>query len=193
MTRSPVNRHGGVMGVEARIKRLEDLHEIAEFRACYCQYLDDRTLRRVGRPLHRGRLVRRPVHRHRARSAPNLLFPGLQEGPLKAWWHFSSNETIDLDGDHATGETWLDQPCVVDDQPHIAAGRYADRMRRCADGRWRFEERKITFFLWSPAESGWAPGRFDYPPAAEATDARTIDEPREHGAVRGSRRNFARN
>ena len=162
------------MDLEARVQRLEDLHEIGQLRARYCQYLDDgRWDDLVDLFTEDGSFV--GLSTATGHEALRSFFPSLQEGPLKAWWHFSSNETIDLDGDHATGETWLDQPCIVDDQPHIAAGRYADRMRRCGDGRWRFEERKVTFFFWSPAERGWAPGRFDYAPAARAADARTVE------------------
>lgn len=164
------------MELEQRIGRLEDLHEIAQLRARYCQYLDDgRWDDLVELFTEDGSFV--GLATATGRPALRSFFAGLAEGPLKAWWHFSSNETIDLEpgADVATGETWLDQPCVVDDRPHIAAGRYADRIRRCADGRWRFEERKVTFFFWSPTEAGWSPARFDYPAARAAADPRTVE------------------
>jgi hypothetical protein len=162
------------MDLEKRVQRLEDLHEIGQLRARYCQYLDDgRWDDLIELFTEEGSFV--GLSTATGREPLRNFFAGLRDGPLKAWWHFSSNETIDLDGDRATGETWLDQPCVVDDEPHIAAGRYTDRMRRCPDGHWRFEERKVTFFFWSPAVNGWAPGRFDWPPAAVAADRRTIE------------------
>ncbi|WP_068396394.1 nuclear transport factor 2 family protein [Kribbia dieselivorans] len=162
------------MDLEARIKRLEDLHEIQQLRARYCQFLDDgRWDELVELFTEDGSFV--GLSTATGRADLRAFFSELQDGPLAAWWHFSSNETIDLDGDVATGETWLDQPCVVNDEPHIAAGRYTDRMRRCADGRWRFEERKVTFFFWSPTSTGWAPGRFDYPAAVAAADPRTVE------------------
>lgn len=161
------------MNLEARVKRLEDLHEIGQLRARYCQYLDDgRWDDLVDLFTENGCFI--GLSTATGHQQLRTFFPGLQDGPLKAWWHFSSNETIDLDGDEATGETWLDQPCVVDDEAHMAAGRYSDRMRRCPDGRWRFEARKVTFFFWSPVDSGWAPGRYDYPPAEKAADPRTV-------------------
>lgn len=160
-------------GLEARIQRLEDLHEIGQLRARYCQYLDDgRWDELVDLFAEDGRFV--GLSTATGRAALRDFFPALQEGPLKAWWHFSSNETIELEGDVATGETWLDQPCVVDGRAHIAAGRYTDRIRRCDDGVWRFEERKVGFFFWSPLDEGWAPGGFGYPPAGSAADPRTV-------------------
>lgn len=162
------------MDLEERVKRLEDLHEIGQLRARYCQYLDDgRWDDLIELFTEEGSFV--GLSTATGREQLRTFFAGLQEGPLQAWWHFSSNETIDLDGDRASGETWLDQPCVVDDEPHIAAGRYTDQMRRCSDGRWRFEERKVTFFFWSPAQDGWSPGRFDWPPARVAADRRTLE------------------
>ncbi|WP_109507853.1 nuclear transport factor 2 family protein [Nocardioides speluncae] len=158
------------MDLEARVRRLEDLHEIGQLRARYCQYLDD------GRwddlvELFTPDGTFAGLSTVTGRAALREFFAGLREGSLQAWWHFSSNETIDLSGDVATGQTWLDQPCVVDGVAHIAAGRYTDRMVRCDDGRWRFAERRVTFFFWSPLADGWQAGRYDYPPAAHAADA----------------------
>lgn len=160
--------------LEARIRRLEDLHEIGQLRARYCQFLDDgRWDDLVDTFTPDGAFVGLSTaqgHDHLRR-----FFADVQKGPLTDWWHFSSNETIDLDGDTATGETWLDQPCVVEGVAHIAAGRYADQMARCPDGAWRFVERKVTFFFWVPSTEGWAPGRFGWGPAAVAADPRTVD------------------
>ncbi|MDT0202950.1 nuclear transport factor 2 family protein [Nocardioides sp. AE5] len=162
------------MSLEARVRRLEDLHEIGQLRARYCQLLDDGhwdDLVELFTP--EGAFI--GLSEVRGRDNLRAFFPGLQEGALEAWWHFSSNETIELAGDEATGQTWLDQPCVVEGRAHIAAGRYADKMRRCDDGRWRFVERKVSFFFWSPLEDGWESGRFDYAAAVAAADARTLE------------------
>ena len=66
--------------------------------------------------------------------------------------------------------TWLYQPCVVDGEAQIAAGRYTDQMVRCVDGQWRFQERKVTFFWWVPATDGWDRGKFGYEAARAAQD-----------------------
>jgi hypothetical protein len=155
--------------LEARIRRLEDIHEIGQLRARYCQFLDD------GRWDELAELFTEDgtfagVATARGRPALRTFFAELQKGPLSAWWHFSSNETVTVEGDRARGETWLDQPCVIEGQAHIAAGRYSDDMVRGGDGRWRFRERRVTFFWWGPLAEGWAPGRIAWPPARDALD-----------------------
>lgn len=167
--------HGG--DLEDRVRRLEDLHAIGQLRAHYCQALDDgRWDDLVDLFTSDGAFV--GLSTARGRDELRAFFSGLQQGPLSAWWHFSSNETIDLDGTparSATGHTWLDQPCVVDGRAHIAAGRYADRMVRGDDGRWRFSERRVSFFYWVPTDQDWAPGRYGWAPAREAADRRTLE------------------
>jgi hypothetical protein len=155
--------------VAARLQRLEDLHALQQLRARYCQYLDDGRWEQLAELFTEDGAF---VGLSTARGRPELrtFFAGLQEGSLTSWWHFSSNETLDLDGDEATGETWLLQPCVVDGQSQLAAGRYTDRMVRGADGQWRFEERRVRFFWWADLQRGWDAGRFAWPPAAAAAD-----------------------
>lgn len=154
-----------------RVQRLEDLHAIQQLRAEYCQRLDDgRWDELVELFTEDGAFV--GLATARGREDLRTFFADLQKGSLTSWWHFSSNETIELadDGGSATGETWLLQPCVVDGQSQIAAGRYVDRMVRCPDGRWRFSERKVRFFWWVDLESGWDAGRFTYAAGLGAAD-----------------------
>lgn len=160
-----------------RVRRLEDLHDIGQLRAQYCQALDEGRwddLADLFTP--DGTFV--GLSSARGHDELRSFFAGLQDGALSGWWHFSSNETIDLLGtpaDAATGATWLDQPCVVDGRAHTAAGRYDDRMVRGDDGRWRFAERRVTFFFWVRSDANWAPGRYDWTPARAAADPRTLE------------------
>jgi ketosteroid isomerase-like protein len=155
--------------IETRLQRLEDLHELQQLRARYCQHLDSgRWDDLVELFTEDGAFV--GLSTARGRADLRSFFSGLQAGVLSAWWHFSSNETLEVDGNEATGQTWLLQPCVVDGQSQLAAGRYVDSMVRCPDGRWRFVTRQVLFFWWSDLESGWEPGTFVWPPAEGARD-----------------------
>jgi ketosteroid isomerase-like protein len=158
-----------VVDLETRVQRLEDLHAIGQLRARYCQYLDDgRWDELIDCFTEDGAFI--GLSTARGHAALRTFFPELIESALDAWWHFSSNETIDLDGDVATGQTWLHQPCVVDGEAQVATGRYADTMVRCPDGQWRFAERKVTFFYWVRSDARWRRGAFDFPPARAAAD-----------------------
>jgi uncharacterized protein (TIGR02246 family) len=155
----------------ARIRKLEDAHEIGQLRARYCQYMDDGRWDELA-ALFTEDGVFTGLGTARGRAELRTFFAGLQQGPLTGWWHFSVNETITVDGDTAYGETWLYQPCVVDGEAHIAAGRYRDQLRRQDDGEWLFAERLVTFFFWVPLAEGWAPGKVGWPPATAAIDPR---------------------
>ncbi|MDQ0380488.1 nuclear transport factor 2 family protein [Amycolatopsis thermophila] len=155
--------------LEARIRRLEDVHEIGQLRARYCQYLDDGRWDQLADLFtEEGRFV--GLSTASGRAELRTFFAGLQRGPLTAWWHFSANETVTVDGDVASGETWLYQPCVVEGEAHVAAGRYTDSLVR-QDGRWLFAERKVTFFWWVPLAEGWDAGKIGWEPARPALDA----------------------
>ena len=159
--------------LEERISRLEDIHEIGQLRARYCQALDDGRWEDLADTFTEdGAFVGLSTARGRAEMLE--FFPQLNSSTVTSWWHFSSNETVELDGDSATGTTWLLQPCVVDGESQIAAGRYEDTMVRTPHG-WRFTERRVSFFFWSSLESGWDAARFSFPPAADAADARTVE------------------
>jgi len=159
--------------LEERITRLEDIHEIGQLRARYCQALDDGRWEDLADTFTEdGAFVGLSTARGRAEMLE--FFPQLNSSTVTSWWHFCSNETVELDGDSATGTTWLLQPCVVDGESQIAAGRYEDTMVRTAHG-WRFQERRVSFFFWSSLESGWDAARFSFPPAVDAADARTVE------------------
>lgn len=161
--------------VEARLRKLEDLHELQQLRALYCQHLDTgRWDELVELFTEDGAFV--GLSTARGHDHLRSFFSELQDGVLSAWWHFSSNETLEVDGNRATGQTWLLQPCVVAGESQLAAGRYVDQMVRCSDGRWRFEERRVLFFWWSDVEGGWEPGTFVWPPAEAAADKHEVGQ-----------------
>ena len=83
------------------------------------------------------------------------LAVGWTEGGLPSWKdpgqlfvqprsaHITSNPIIDIDGDIASVESdFLVVDRCADGRPRIMlVGRYRDRLRRCADGKWRIAVR----------------------------------------------------
>jgi hypothetical protein len=47
----------------------------------------------------------------------------------------------------------------VDDVPHVAAGRYTDRLVRTGEG-WRYALKQVRFSYWAPLSEGWNHHRF---------------------------------
>lgn len=160
--------------LETRIRVLEDRQAIQQLRAEYCQHLDDGRWEQLADLFTEDGLF---VGLSTAQGREQMLefFPTLNASTVTSWWHFSSNETIHLDGDRATGQTWLLQPCVVDGEAHIAAGRYEDRMQRTAEGAWLFEERRVRFFFWDRLAEGWDVASYGWEPAQAAADERSLE------------------
>lgn len=155
--------------LEERLRRVEDILAIGQLRAKYCKYLDvgdwdalvelftpDGEFHGIGSAAGRAELKE--------------FYARMRRESIEAWWHFSSNETVELDGDRATGETYLDQPCVLDGVAYASAGRYRDEMVR-QDGQWRFAKRTVTFFYFVPLAEGWRPGHIVPERARAALDA----------------------
>ena len=165
------------LNLPERLQRLEDLHELQQLRARYCQLLDDGHWRQMTE-LFTEDGVFAGLSTARGRSEMLEFFPTLNSTSVTAWWHFSANETLEIhpgEPDTASGTTWLWQPCVIDGTAHAAAGRYEDMMQRCEDGVWRFTERRVHFFFWGPLDQGWDAGLYNWPPAESAADPRTLE------------------
>jgi ketosteroid isomerase-like protein len=142
-----------VSSLEARLRRLEDAEAIRALDAAYCRFLDDGDWPALvelftpdgtfdGLSLVTGR------------AALQTFFGGLADSGLTAFWHHVSNLEIDVEGDSAAVRSLLWQPCVVDGVPHVAAGRYADRLVRTGEG-WRYSLKQVRFFYWAPLSEGW--------------------------------------
>jgi ketosteroid isomerase-like protein len=65
--------------------------------------------------------------------------------------HFVVDPRIEIEGDTARVESYFARLDVGDEGPYIRSyGRYRDVLRRCPDGRWRFQERRIEAEASSP-------------------------------------------
>lgn len=155
--------------LDERIRRVEDILAIGQLRAKYCSYLD------AGRWHAVAALFTEDGEFHGIGSAVGReqladFYARVRRESIEAWWHFSSNETVELDGDRATGQTYLDQPCVIDGVAYASAGRYHDEFVR-VDGEWFFAKRTVTFFYFVPLAEGWQPGHIVPERARQALDA----------------------
>jgi hypothetical protein len=68
---------------------------------------------------------------------------GHTRAPARFHKHFTADPVVAIDGDGATAESFYARlDATAEGVPYIFSfGRYRDRLCRCADGAWRFEER----------------------------------------------------
>ena len=148
--------------IERRLKALEDVEEIKRLKARYCGYCDDNydadaiaglfTEDAVWDGGIRGRADgREEIRRFFVRASQRLPFAV----------HMVMNPIIEVDGDTAKGSWYLFQACTYaeGDQAVWGSGRYEEEYVR-VNGKWMFQNLKLTSFFWTPFDQGWAKTRF---------------------------------
>lgn len=80
-----------------------------------------------------------------AGSLPHMQYSG----------HHACNHMISIEGDEGNGEVYALAYHYLPDQKNpgqwvedFMAVRYIDNYRRCADGKWRFSKRVVTYDMW---------------------------------------------
>jgi ketosteroid isomerase-like protein len=136
----------------ARIRRLEDREAIRELVGRYCRVVDDRDVEGISDCFTEqgGFRSRDGVLAARGRAAVLEQFHGRFAvlGPSN---HFNHDHAIwfdDTDPDLAFGLVSAHAEVVRNGAPMWAALRYEDAYRRDEDGRWRFEDRLLSFFYY---------------------------------------------
>jgi hypothetical protein len=154
-----------VTTLEERVRRLEDIEAIRAVDAVYTRVIDTGDWPGlVALFTHDGTFDGlQKVTGHQDLLA---FFSGLADSGM-TWWHHVGNHEIEVDDDTATVRSMLWQPCVVGGVPHVASGRYRDRLVRTAEG-WRYALKQVRFDYWAPLAEGWDHHRFGFPPAAGA-------------------------
>jgi hypothetical protein len=147
------NRPGVGETLEQRLARVEDRLELSELRARFCQYADERLWAELAGLFAEDAVfdVAGPVQ---GRAAILEFVSGLPER-WERWWHFLSTETIQVDGDTASGLSYFDAPYVADGVSFSAVGRYDDTFVR-ENGEWRFATRVLSFAWTAPIADGWS-------------------------------------
>lgn len=154
--------------LEARLRKMEDVEAIRTLDAVYCRLLDDGDWPGLVE-LFTPNGTFDGLSQVTGRDALLTFFAGLADGGLTAFWHHVSNLEITIHSDTADVRSLLWQPCVMDGVPHVAAGRYADRLIRTDDG-WRYAVKRVRFFYWAPLIDGWDHHRFTLEAARNAAN-----------------------
>lgn len=138
--------------LEARIRRLEDREAIRALVGRYGLVIDDRDIEGIADCFTEdGRFRSRDgVLDAQGREAVVAQFHGRFSvlGPSN---HFTHDHLVWFDDDSpdlARGLVTSHAEVVRNGTAMLAALRYADAYRRCADGRWRFADRELSFFYY---------------------------------------------
>jgi len=150
-------------GLEARVRRLEDVEAIKILKAEYCYGVDANEPERVARLFTEDALWHAPgIGRFEGRDAILKFFRSLPE-MMRFWLHLVMNPQIEVSGDSARGQWYLIEPNTLRDGRAVwGTGRYQERYRRVAE-RWYFDEVELLPVFWTPYDKGWAevPSLFD--------------------------------
>jgi uncharacterized protein (TIGR02246 family) len=143
--------------LEARIKALEDIEAIRNLTARYGFVIDDRDIEAVGDCFTQDGRFRSVDGRMDARGREAVVdqfharFAALTTGN-----HIAHQQVVELDPDdpdRATGLLSSHAEVVRLGKTMLSALRYRDEFRRCADGKWRFADRELSFFYYlEPAD-----------------------------------------
>ena len=149
--------------ISARLQILEDIEAIKQLKARYCAFCDDdydpdgiASLFTENGTWDGGTTF----GRCEGRDGIKRHFTGATKRVSIAR-HQVMNPIIEVDGDSATGQWYLFQPCT--DAPSNTAlwlaATYHDTYRR-ADGNWLFETVEIDVDFFTRFDRGWAEERF---------------------------------
>lgn len=145
------------MGLDDRVRRLEDREAIKELRAEYCYRIDNRdwdgftALFTEDAHLDFGPIGSFDGHDAIREFAENIV--GARQPFLS---HMLHNPVIDIDGDSGTGRWYFEVPCTFDDgDAGWIQGRYRDSYRRDAGG-WSFSGVTARFNYIARYDEGWA-------------------------------------
>lgn len=147
-----------------RLDALESLNDIRRLKAEYMQACDEKRGRAiadlfwedgvwegVGESKAYGAVTGREAIADMFEASPNRL---------TFTTHYLMNESIETDGDKATGNWKLFEPCTFKNRVALwMGGWYVDDFER-RDGEWRIKHLRLSVEFRTPFEDGWLKNRF---------------------------------
>ena len=131
-------------GLEARLRRLEDLEEIHQLLVDYGHHLDAADLDAYAELFaDEGELLLGPVARASGRTEIKTVMSKALAGAKGNSYHVITSPRVSLDGDTATSEAmWTVIERDGDGKPNVGMiGHHVDELVR-ERGRWRFRRRR---------------------------------------------------
>ena len=148
--------------IEERLQKLEDEAAIKVLKAHYCEHCDNQYDPDgiASLFIEQGVWDGGFMGRFEGREAIREHFKGVSS-VMGFAIHHVTNPIIEVDGDTATGQWYLWQPCTQTKRETgiWLAARYLETYVRSTDG-WRFDQMIIHPRMFAPYEGGWAETTF---------------------------------
>jgi ketosteroid isomerase-like protein len=149
--------------LEARLKRLDDIEAIRTLRMRYHYLLNERQFDRMHELYAPDALLDFGyVGRAEGTAAIRELFLRIPQ-KLQFVKQFIHNHMVEVDGDGATGVSYLDARYARDGESVIVAASFNENYRRLPEG-WRIAETKLNLYFSVPLEQGWAGETLNHAP-----------------------------
>ena len=147
-------------GLNARLKNLEDIEEIRTLRMTYHTFINDRMFDRFPEIFTADALVDFG-HIGKAKGTNEIreLFFAIRDG-VDVVKQFIHNHMVTVDGDDATGLSYLDARYARDGVSVMVAARFNERYRRTPRG-WKIAEMVVSLYFAAPLDKGWAAPQLD--------------------------------
>ncbi len=144
--------------LENRIKKLEDVEAIKQFKALYCDICDDahNPDRITQLFVDDGIWEAGEFGKAQGPDAIGKVFQGFQE-QISFSQHNISNPRIEVDGDRASGIWYIFGPFTFrdDDDARWIAARHDDEYVK-VNGVWFYQHLRATIRMFASYEKGWA-------------------------------------
>lgn len=142
-----------------RIQHVEDVLAINDLRARYCHLVDERRYEEVlalftsDAEVHMAGSAVGTEELRRYWTKDAFLALGISH-----MWHFSHNQTLEIDGDHAWGEALIECYAVVNDEPVVIAAKCLEEFQR-VNRRWLIAKKSTanTTYYQGPYNAGPTP------------------------------------
>jgi uncharacterized protein (TIGR02246 family) len=149
--------------LERKIQRLEDIEAIKKLKARYCQCADEQDADGFANLfVEHGVFDGGTFGRSRGREEISKFLRGVQQQMLPFALHYVMNPSIEVEGEKATGQWYLLEPCtmmVESNQAVWGTARYEEEYVKVG-GEWRFKTVKLIPVFWTPFDQGWVKKRF---------------------------------
>ncbi|MGD0075490.1 MAG: nuclear transport factor 2 family protein [Candidatus Binataceae bacterium] len=141
--------------LEEKVQELSDREAIRELRCYYHDYINTGKLAEIaGLFIEDGELDFAHMGQGKGRAFQKKFFEGLSNY-LSTVKQFIHCQVIEVNGDTATGFSYLEAKPVFKGESFLVAGRYDDEYVR-ENGKWKFKKMKFTPYFMVPLKEGWA-------------------------------------